>query len=107
MCLACVTQAQISGALVLAMVDRFDSRLPKPGSRGAFVKMRHPHVSRGVVSCLDGNQSIKLSADVGHASRNHHTPGSGGVLTTFMDPNDPQTGLSGVGMSGDGRLRGA
>jgi len=46
------------------------------------------------VSRFQGHQSIELGADIGHASRDHHAAGTGGVLTIFMDTQDAQAGLA-------------
>ncbi len=43
---------------------------------------------------LQGHESIKLSADIGHAPGNHHPPGADRTLTTFMNMDNPQAGLA-------------
>ena len=52
------------------------------------------------MSRFQGDESIELGADVGHASGDQHAASTRGVLTTFVDTQDAQAGLA----LGHGRL---
>jgi hypothetical protein len=67
---------------------------PKLKIGGLLVGTSQKSASGGTVSRFQGHQSIELGADIGHASRDHHAAGTGGVLTIFMDTQDAQAGLA-------------
>ena len=46
------------------------------------------------MACFHGHQPVKFGADVGHATRDHHAPGTDGALTTFMDMYNAKAGLT-------------
>jgi len=93
-CLTFVSSAHIGGVLTRAQDSRFVPQQPQAEYRGLFVGTSQMSDSGGAVSRFQGHQSIELGADVGHASRDHHTAGTKGVLTTLMDTQDAQTGLT-------------